>query len=96
LNGEFPLIGREAELARIRDAFSNSSPLLILGLPGAGKSRLLEAIRSETTKEPKPLTIPFPAHPHELLIGLATALLNDGHKAFGNNSKAFTAFTCGS
>jgi hypothetical protein len=81
LNGEFPLIGREAELARVRDALFNRRPLLILGLPGAGKSRLLEAVRSETAKEVKPLTIPFPDHPHELLVGLATALLNDGHKA---------------
>jgi hypothetical protein len=29
----------------------------------------------------KPLTIPFPAHPHELLVSLVRALLDDGHHA---------------
>jgi hypothetical protein len=81
LNGEFPLIGRDHELIRVRAALLNRRSLLILGSPGAGKSRLLEEACSETAKHSRPLTIPFPAHPHELLVRLARALLNDGHKA---------------
>jgi hypothetical protein len=53
---------------------------LILGPPGAGKSRLLEAACSEIAKSAKPLIIPFPGQTHELLVKLKLALLQDGHK----------------
>jgi hypothetical protein len=87
LKGEFPLIGREPELERVKDALLSRHPLLILGLPGTGKSRLLEAAWSEVATQARALTIPFAAHPHELLIGLARALLNDGHKALSASLK---------
>jgi hypothetical protein len=87
LNGEFPLIGRDHELVRVREALLNRRPLVILGSPGVGKSRLLEAARSETAKQARPVIVQFPPHPHELLVRLTRALLNDGHKALAASLK---------
>ena len=49
-----PLIGREAEMALLRERLSaardgNGSVVLIAGEPGAGKTRLLDALVSEAT-----------------------------------------------
>jgi hypothetical protein len=81
LNSEFPLIGRELELARVKDALLQRHSLLIVGIPGSGKTRLLEEVCSGMATQVRPVTIQFPAQPHELLVRLKRALVNDGHKA---------------
>jgi hypothetical protein len=89
--GEFPLIGRDREMVRVSDALLNRHSLLILGPPGMGKSRLLEAARLDTAKQARPVTVRFPAHPHELLVALARALLSDEHKALTASLKRSNA-----
>ncbi len=77
---EFPLIGRSDELAQVRNALLNRRHLVILAPTGFGKSRLLEAA-SESLPDLAPVRIKCPLQPHELLVGLARELLQEGHKS---------------
>lgn len=77
---EISLIGREAELARVRAALLGYRPLLIVGAPGSGKSRLIsdacEGIAARNS-----ICVRFDPHPHDLFAKIARALLDSGHAA---------------
>jgi hypothetical protein len=91
VSGEFPLIGREGELARVREAIRNRRSLSILGSPGSGKSRLIESACAELPGGAPPVRIQCPAHAHELLVALARALLKDGHETLAATLKCSDA-----
>jgi hypothetical protein len=79
VNDEFPLIGRDVEFVQMKNALRDQRPLLVFGPPGIGKSRLIEGVCS--TSAAPPVRIRCPAHPHELLVDLARALLNSQHRS---------------
>jgi hypothetical protein len=69
---EFPLAGREQEIARIVCALSKPASLLLLGPPGAGKTRLLQAALE--TAGTNALYLLYRPRLHELLVELARTL----------------------
>lgn len=61
------LIGREAELAELRQGWQSAAPLLVIGEAGIGKSRLLQALAA-----PDPTLITAAGRPGDNLVPYAS------------------------
>jgi hypothetical protein len=74
---KLPLIGRSSEIDRLRNSVRRRESLLVLGPAGSGKTSLVRAIAEEDF-----IYLRYSATPHQLLIDLASALLQSGHRSF--------------
>jgi hypothetical protein len=79
VDSQLPLVGRSEERRRLTLAFSKGDPLLILGPPGSGKTRLIQEARSSHEKV---LYIAWERSLHTLLVTMARALIAVRHKDF--------------
>jgi AAA ATPase domain len=72
-----PLIGRTSEIDRLRNSIRKRESLLVLGPAGSGKTALVRAVVHEDV-----IYLRYPAALHDLLIDLASALLQSRHRSF--------------
>jgi hypothetical protein len=72
-----PLIGRRSEIERLRNSVRKRESLLVLGPAGSGKTALVRVVVDEDV-----VYLRYPATLHDLLIDLARALLQLGHRSF--------------
>jgi predicted ATPase len=85
--GWLPLIGREAEVARIKDSLGRRRSLLLTGPPGSGKSRLIDAACSDMPMEGPLIRITCPEHQRELLVSLFEAVMRSSHGCFKSSGR---------
>jgi hypothetical protein len=71
---KLPLIGRTSEIDRLRNSVRKRESLLLLGPAGSGKTALVRPMIDEGA-----IYLRYPATFHQLLIDLASALLQSGH-----------------
>ena len=74
-----PLVGMARERQRLNQAFRESKPLLILGPPGSGKTRLIQEALSSNEKI---LYVSWERSLHALLVKMARTLIASRHKEF--------------
>lgn len=66
-------------MERVAAALGTGSPLLILGPPGVGKSRLIDEVCAPT-RAGAPIRMRFVSQPHAFFAALAITLANHGHE----------------
>jgi hypothetical protein len=81
---DLPLIGMHRELSRVTAAVQKRRPLLLLGAPGSGKTKVLKEATRGDVRIPY---IPYAPVLHDLLTTFAEALLEVRHRAFSSMLK---------
>jgi hypothetical protein len=71
------LVGRRSEIQRLRNSVRQRESLLVLGPAGSGKTALARAVVDDDV-----IYLSYSATLHDLLIDLARALLQLGHRSF--------------
>jgi hypothetical protein len=77
----FRMIGRSKEIERLRDALREPEPLLVLGPAGSGKTELVRAAIADLDNAHAILHLRYVPNLHHVLIDLARALLDTGHRS---------------
>jgi ABC-type cobalamin/Fe3+-siderophores transport system ATPase subunit len=75
---KLPLIGRSSEIGRLSNSLRQRQSLLVLGPAGSGKTALVRAANVDEGA----IYLKYSATLHHLLIDLAGALLQSGHRSF--------------
>jgi hypothetical protein len=76
-----PLTGRVSELERLKDALRRAESLLVLGPSGSGKTELVRAAIADLARGHDIIHLQYLPNLHRLLIALAGALLETGHRS---------------
>jgi hypothetical protein len=79
MEARLPFVGMAKEMQRLRLAFRVGDPLLLLGPPGSGKTRL---IQEASTSNDRMLYIAWQPTLHALLTSMARALIAARHAGF--------------
>ncbi|HTU46879.1 MAG TPA: AAA family ATPase [Bryobacteraceae bacterium] len=75
-----PIIGLVSEQKRILEALEKHESLLLLGPRGCGKSTVIRAAIDARPAKSDIVYVPYSSALHQLLISLASALLQSGHR----------------
>jgi len=82
MDGRLPLIGLVRERHALLNAVERRQSLLVLGPGGSGKTALVQSVLESESRQEVPLLIPQFETPHDLLVMIARALLQTGHRSF--------------
>ena len=87
LEPHLPLVGMAKEKQRLIRAFNNREPIMVMGCPGSGKTRL---IKESLASNKSVLFIGWQQPLHALLVALARALIATHHADFLRRAKLST------
>jgi len=77
---DLPIVGLMNERRKLLEGIRKHEPLLLLGPRGSGKTRIVRSAMRELPARNDIVYVEYSSNLHDLLIGLARALLASGHR----------------